>query len=233
MTLLSSRGEVVWTHELNREIEDWEQVGSRLFFTTRGIEGSLWSIEGETLVNWSAAGLTGRLLAVDGSLWIAGDSGLYRLDPDTENIDLLQPLDRSFLGLGDMIQTFSGDVLLTHRDRSDTRLMRFQADGTLLWERSLKGSVADIPQLIEMDGTVYLLADNLNGSASQTSLYAVDLNSANLTLIFQGGTRTSLAGQSWALPAGQGKLLLNIGGGHLLALDAAEAKALVNPATSP
>jgi hypothetical protein len=83
---------------------------------------------------------------------------------------------------------------------------------------------ADEIQLVTNGDQVYLIVAAGSGSVQTLSLYGVDLTTAELTLLFQGGTRSALPTGNWVTAADNGRLLINIGGGHMLALDPAEAQ---------
>jgi hypothetical protein len=75
---------------------------------------------------------------------------------------------------------------------------------------------------------VYLLAQDSTSSSSQVTLLAIDLDTGKLTRIFTGGTRRPLSKDTWVFAVDSDHVLLNIGGGHTLALDVAAALELVS-----
>jgi hypothetical protein len=69
-----------------------------------------------------------------------------------------------------------------------------------------------------------------SGAIRTLYMYAINLQTADLTDIFTGGTRTAVPSQTWATTTNN-SLLINIGGGHLFSLDPALALEQINAST--
>jgi hypothetical protein len=108
-------------------------------------------------------------------------------------------------------------VLLAHADTADRRLLRFDSEGSLIWERSYEEAITGFVRLVEQNGQIYLI-NNDTGPNNLLSVYAVGLEDAVISLIFSGGTRADEAGESWVVTAGN-SLIISIGGGSMLALE--------------
>jgi hypothetical protein len=137
---------------------------------------------------------------------------------ETQTPDFHYPLPRGLPSLGDAVGLPDGGLLLAHADTAGRRLLAFDANGRLRWERSYEGIILGRVHLVALNGRVYLIAED-NGSSSRTiTVYAVDLNNAALTLLFAGGSRSGNSADTWVMTAGN-YLLLNIAGSNLLSLD--------------
>lgn len=86
------------------------------------------------------------------------------------------------------------------------------------WERSYAGLVEGTIHLRQVGSAVYSVAQNDSSSASDIQLYALDLAQASLAYLFHGGTRSAQPTDTWLLPSTE-YLLLDIGGGPMVALD--------------
>jgi hypothetical protein len=166
--------------------------------------------------------------------WLYARDAVYRLNPETTRAELVMPLPRAITGLaahgdGDALALPDGGLLLAHHDLDDRRLLRLDASGRLLWERSYR-EAGDGPSVLASDGQATYLALVDEGATTLVAVFAVDLESGNLTRLLEGGTRTGVPGNTWMLATPSGTLLVNIGGGHLVALDPRAAAQAVAPA---
>ncbi len=214
---LAPDGSIRWQSESLGQPLAWAAAGEELILSTTGGDSPLWQIGQAGPEAWDAP--AGGYPVVAGEQWwlYAGD-GLYRLDAATRTAGLVYAFPRGMLALGDAVALPDGGLLVAHADAFDRRLVAFNADGSLRWERSYAGLLAGAQRLLVVEGAVYLVSHNDGGQVGEVSVYAVDVANAELRHIFVGGTRTSVPADTWALVAGQG-LVINIGGGHMLALD--------------
>jgi murein DD-endopeptidase MepM/ murein hydrolase activator NlpD len=218
MLAFSADGTPQWEEEIAARPVEWAIAGEKLVFSTQGRDGSLWTIDVSGPVHWEAP-LSGRPVVSGEQLWFYDHSGVYRLDAETQRSELVYPLPTSFLGLGDMIALPDGGLLLAHRDRWDERLIALDAGGRVRWERSYAGLVQGKPSILELDGRVYLMLQRMGNRSSEISIYSIDLEQAELNHIFRGGSRTPDQNLTWAAAAGDGLILIHIGGGSTAALD--------------
>jgi hypothetical protein len=137
------------------------------------------------------------------------------------------------LRASDVIGLDSGGALVIYLSRGDRRLIHFDAGGGIIWQRSLPDDIAGTPSLRTVAGRPYLVAVDATNSAGSVFVYAIDVEQASLAHIFSGGTRTARVDLNGIHQLDSGKLLLNIGGGHLVCLDLIEAtEGTTNQATT-
>jgi len=227
---IAPTGEVVWQHATTGQVFDWALANDRLIFSTEGVDGSTWMInQGQPVV--LAPGKNGRPVFVGDQVWLYDDDGIYRLHLEPPSVDLLYTLPRGSPMLGDMVALpDGGGVLVAHTDRSDKRLIALNTDGTVRWQRSFSAITRGLQSLLVLDGRVYLVSHDSFASSNRISIFAIDLNGAELTHIFDGGSRSPWQGDSWALAIGDHRLLISIGGSGIAALDARAAMEVVSPA---
>ncbi|MDX1502977.1 MAG: FAD-dependent oxidoreductase, partial [Thermoanaerobaculia bacterium] len=146
------------------------------------------------------------------------------VERETHTADLQYALPRGLTAMGDILGLSDGSILLAHADTADRRLLYFNPDGSLRWERSYEEFITTSVQLIEQNGRLYLTnidtgTQNDNGAQSDTfSIYAINPTDASLTEIFYGGSRSSNLRETWIL-ATENYLIINIEGGLMLAFD--------------
>ncbi|MEJ2750066.1 MAG: hypothetical protein P8183_19490, partial [Anaerolineae bacterium] len=128
-------------------------------------------------------------------------------------------LPQSFLGLGSIIALPDGGALLAHRERDDSRLIAFGADGAVQWQRSYAQLGTGESSLLLHNGRTYLLLQTGREITTQLHLYAIDRQNSVLTRIFTGGTREPLPGGNWTVSLNDDLLLINVGGGSMAALN--------------
>jgi outer membrane protein assembly factor BamB len=225
-------GEVLWRHETDGQVFDWALAGDRLIFSTEGVDGSTWMIDQGQPVTL-APGKNGRPVFVGNQVWLYDDDGIYRLHLEPPSVDLLYALPRGSPMLGDMVPLPDGGVLVAHTDRFDKRLIALNPDGTVRWQRSFSDVTRGLQSLLVLDDRVYLVSLDSFASSNRISIFAIDFNDAQLTHIFDGGSRSPWQGDSWALAIGDGRILISIGGSGLAALDAQAAMEIVSPGAAP
>jgi len=193
------------------------------------VDGSTWMIDqGQPVV--LAQGKNGRPVFVGDQVWLYDDDGIYRLQLEPPSVDLMYTLPRGSPMLGDMVPLpDGGGVLVAHTDRSDKRLIALNTDGTVRWQRSFSDITRGLQRLLVLDGRVYLVSHDSFALSNRISIFAIDLNGAELTHIFDGGSRSPWQGDSWALAIGDHRLLISIGGSGMAALDAQAAMEVVSP----
>jgi hypothetical protein len=172
----------------------------------------------------------GRLAGLGDQLWFYGVDGLYRLDLPTVSAELVYELPQSLLSMGDIMALPDGGILVDHRDRADRRLIVLEPDGSVRWQRSYAGLVEGNLRLLLLDEAVFVVAIQEGNGTGEVAIYALDLEEAALTHLFTGGTRLSLPEFTQVLPAGQDRLLINIGGGSMALLNPQAALEAVSPA---
>jgi outer membrane protein assembly factor BamB len=227
LTAVSADGLVLWRAETVQRPSDWLLTADRLVLTVTGREGPIYSLTAFGLQEWPVT-LNGRPVSVGDQIWLYASDGLYRLDPAAMTAELLYQLPQSFLGLGSIIALPDGGALLAHRERDDSRLIIFDAAGTVQWQRSYAQMGSGESRLLLHNGRPYLLLQTGIDITTQLHLYAVDRQNSVLTHIFTSGTREPLPGGNWAVSLNDELLLINVGGGSMAAVDGDTAVALVS-----
>jgi hypothetical protein len=215
---ISSAGVVLWELDAGVRVFDWILGDDQLIFSMLGEDDSTWTV-GAGEPKALAAQISGHLAIVGDQVWVYGEDGIYRLNPETRSSELLYALPRATLRLGDMVALPDGGVLVVHVDPFDKRLIALNAEGTLRWQLSFSHFARYQQKLLVLNGRAYLVSYNSSHSLSEVSIYAIDLNSAKLIRIFTGGSRYPLPGETWAFPVGENSLLINIAGGNMAVLD--------------
>jgi murein DD-endopeptidase MepM/ murein hydrolase activator NlpD len=219
---VSPEGQILWEFDPLTRPYDWAESGGSLIFTTMGRESSLWSIGDSGPESWDAPA-NGHLASNGESIYLYGENGISRLNVSEQDIDLIFELSSGTSSMGDIVVLPSGNVLVAHADRDDRRLILLEPDGSVIWERSYKDKVKGAVDLVILGNQPYLVSNDLEGSVSIVSIFVIDMENANLTRIFTGGTRSSSQHTSRTFAVGDGMVLIDIGGGSLAALDIQQA----------
>jgi murein DD-endopeptidase MepM/ murein hydrolase activator NlpD len=225
MVAVSAGGRRLW--ELNvaapsgwsPQGDRWLLTGGRLVYTTGSQDADVWTIDEARPAAWGAH-VGGRPFLGDGKLYVYDPEGVYRLDPETRSAELVYGLPRAYPGPGDMLALPGGGLLVAHGDRYDRRLIALNADGTLRWQRSYAGLPIGQPQLLMLGRRPYLVLRNDTVSATTLTVFAIDLERPALTRISSAaGPRASRPADTAALALDPDGLLVNLGGGGMVAID--------------
>jgi murein DD-endopeptidase MepM/ murein hydrolase activator NlpD len=214
----SPRGAILWRHQFLATPLDFLPWDGEVIITTSGSGGRIWSLSAARALRWNLS-LSGQLVQAGNGAFLYGDGGVYRLDADTQQASLLYRLPNGVFSQGDMVSLPNGGLLLSHLGAGGRRLMALGADGSLQWERSYAGLLAGFPRFAVSGGEVYLIVQEVGGSWSRVAVYALMVDEPSLTLLMVGGTRSPIPGDTWATAPREDRLLVNIGGGDLVALD--------------
>jgi murein DD-endopeptidase MepM/ murein hydrolase activator NlpD len=215
---LSATGDVLWQEDTFDRTLDWATVGDQLLLSTVGRERSVWTIDESGPRPW--AGLTGGSLSAQSDhALLFNDQGLFKLNPDDGSHELLSEWPQDSLRASDVMVLEDGSALVVYLSRSDRRLILFDSQGNVMWQRALPDTITGTPTLQPVDGRPYLVVQSESGGTGSISVFAVDTSNIALTRIFNGGTRMPRISQNSFYSAGNGRLLINIGGGHLVSLD--------------
>ncbi|GAB4147064.1 MAG: hypothetical protein Fur0021_05650 [Candidatus Promineifilaceae bacterium] len=226
-------GELVWQENVQERLLAWSVVDKALYFTTSGDNGALWRLSPGGRPQAVAAG-SGYLATSGEQLWLYAVHGIYRFDETTSTLALAYALPTGYLSRSSILPLADGGVLAAHVDPYDRRLILLAADGSVRWQRSVRSrppaaaATTDL-RLLALDGQPYLLTS----SGREVGLYGVNVAAeempADLVYLFSAGTRTPRPNDTWAAAAGSGRLLINIGGGNLVAFDPLVARAILFP----
>jgi hypothetical protein len=219
---LSSEGKLLWQIEAFGRPFNWLSTGDLLLLSTVGSEEPLWTFDESGPEPWPGLG-SGALAFQAGGAFLFNDRGLFRLNLGDRSSVLLSDWPKDALRASDVIGLEDGGALVTHLSRADRRLIYFDAGGSIIWQRSLPDDIAGTPTLQSVAGKPYLIVFGATSNTGTVSVYAIDVEHASLAHIFGGGTRTPRSSLNSAYQSDDGKLILNIGGGHLVSLDPMEA----------
>lgn len=214
LVAFSADGDLLWRQSGEWRPLDWALRDDTLFFTTVLDGGNVWAIRGAN-PPVMVAPVAGKLAAVDDVLWVYAMDGVYRWRDGIDSAELLMALPTGSLQRGDLVVLPDGGILLAHADSYDRRLLAFDGNGSLRWERSYAGLVGGDVRLEVVNGVPYVVAQATDGSIGELKLYAVDLQTAALRLMFTGGTRSPRPDQGWVQTIDDHALLLNVGGGPM------------------
>jgi hypothetical protein len=215
---LSPEGRMLWVQDFNGRPFDWAPLGERLIFTLEGRHGPVWSIDRSGPIAWPAP-IGGRLLIAGEWIYVYAADGIYHLDPETLSAELLLALPVGSPSSGDIVALPDGGLLVAHPDVYDRRLIALNGDGSVRWERSYSELLRGRQHLLVLDGRPFLVAENsASSSAGEISIFAIDLDSAELARIFMGGNRSSSPRAVSAFVVGDDRFLVNAGGGRLVML---------------
>jgi hypothetical protein len=233
---LSAGGQQMWIQTWEEPTGEAVRAGDTLFLPVGRGETSLWSLAAGGATAWQPAPAGTPVGWAGQGLWLYTREGIYRLDAGTGGAEQVMALPRAISGIaahgdGAALALPDGGLLVAHHDLADRRLLRLDVAGNLLWERSVQEAGDGLAHLALYGGQEAYLAVEETGPTMLVSVFAVDLESGNLARLLVGGTRTGISGDSWLLPGPSGALLVNIGGGHLVALDPRAAAQAI--ATAP
>jgi outer membrane protein assembly factor BamB len=229
VTAVSAEGEVLWQAELAQRPFDWLLTDNQLILTGSGQQGSIYALTTDGLQTWPIS-LSGQLAQVGEQIWLYGTEGLYRLDPATMTAEPLYPLPLSRGNLVNMITLPDGGALIAHRDRYDSRLIAFNSDGSVQWQRSYAALGLGELRLLLHDDQPLLLVQTGSDITTQFKLYAIDMPNSMLRHIFTGGSRTPQPNDTWLASVDDELLLLNVGGGSMVGMEVETAVSTINSA---
>ena len=209
----SPEGEELWKEEGLPMLVDWQFDEEQVIISTIGNSPTLWTAT-EAGIEPFAEEISGQLAVMDDQVFVYDREGVYRVGKAGE-VERVYVFGRG-IGTGQVVSLPGSGVLIVHTDLNDTRMLMFDVSGGLVWERSLKGIEGDPVRVLEINGEVFLLAEESQASAAIIHLYRVDLSEQTLTNIFKGGTRTAIQGGTWGVSLNDDGMLLQIGGGHVV-----------------
>jgi len=214
----STKGEALWMEDPFPVVQNWSIFKDSLYFTTQGDETELWRIYGsEPLVNLAKIG--GKVAATDDLLWIYDESGIHVLRGSSNTAEQIYALPAAYPTLGDMMVLEDGSLLLAHTDIYDRRLIVFNTDGSLRWERSYSDALPGRPILLKIGDHPFLVVQNNSSFNTRIGVFSIDIEDIHLVRIFDGGARNAFPRATWASSIDGKTLLLNIGGSQLFLLD--------------
>jgi murein DD-endopeptidase MepM/ murein hydrolase activator NlpD len=223
---VSSDGQQTFALEPVTRPFDWISTDEGLLYTSIGREGTVRLVGNSGTRPWKE-NVTGYLTSSGDDVYLYSGDGIRKLNLTERNSTMLVELADGNLTMGDFIALPDGSLLVAHVDHFDRRLILVESDGTIRWERSYDDKVDGAVDLILVDDQPYIVANDTDGSVSTVSIYHINVRNEELTKIFTGGTRSSSQYPSTTFVAGDGIVLVDIGGGSLAGLDVKQAAEIV------
>ena len=224
---LAPDGEQLWRYDITLQVFDWLVWDDKLIVSTTNGDGAVYALDSSGMVTWTAQ-IGGHLALTDDLVWIYGVDGVYRLDPDTQSAERMYTLPPATLSAGDIVALPDG-ILLAHTDRFDRRLIALDLNGSVHWERSIADSVLGRQQgLLVLSGQPFLLSKYYEGLERGLVIYAVDVETAELTRVFIGGTRERISQSTWWREVGDDRILVNLGKGAMCAFNPLQALEVIS-----
>jgi len=219
LTAVSADGTKLWTERLESRLLDWQLSDEALYLTTDGNDGRLWQVQPDQAD--PIANLSGKLALHENGLWLYNRQGLYQIDlsGNAQVANLIYALPTGTISRGDLLALPDGGLLLAHADVLDRRLLQFDANGRLTWERSYAGEVQGSVTLHLVNDQPYLAASLGSGNNGKLTVFALNQTQNSLTRLFAGGSRTPIANSMWVTAVAHNQLLINVGGGPLALFD--------------
>jgi hypothetical protein len=194
--------------------------------TTSNPEKPIWSASESGIVDWDI-NISGKLAVSEGDLYLIGEDGLYRLNVQDRTSSLLRQFPKTNLQSLEFGSKLGGGFYLLTNSVVDRRLMVVGSDGSLLWERTIEALPRGELRIISQDDTTYLLNFRSNAQGLQIDLYVIEQESNSLSHVLVAGSRQAYVRDVWLMPINQDRLLLNIGGGSLVAFDPESALSVI------
>jgi hypothetical protein len=210
-------GELLWSEPHSGPQIDHLSTGSFLLTATGGETGGLAAYD-ETGIAWSIEGLAGELAGAGDVVYVLASDALYRIDAANREPELLMRLPNASRP-GEILILEDGRVLVLHSDLSDRRLLLFNNEGGLVWERSVRDFLTGTGLIHQVAGRVVLVTQTATQYLQQVFVYLVNLDQPGLERIFEGGTRLPESGSFELGATEDGALLLRFGENSLVAID--------------
>jgi murein DD-endopeptidase MepM/ murein hydrolase activator NlpD len=215
---INSMGEIGWETGTSAPVISWVHYDGNLIFTTSDSEVPIWSATASSISGWDVK-INGKLAVVEDVVFLYATDGLYRLNVQDRSAVLMRQLPKTNPQLLELIAGPEGNLFLLHSDLEDRRLMVFDPNGSLTWERSIATLPRGDLQFFNLGEVVYLLNVHSGPPGIQVDMYNINPESDTLTHILTGGSRQSHIRDVWVEPITPDQLLLNIGGGSIVAFD--------------
>jgi outer membrane protein assembly factor BamB len=213
---LAASGVRLWEREAALWSVDKAWADAQLVLT--GANGAIWSMGTRAAVEWDAQ--VGGHLAQSGTELLSYDNqGIHRLDAKTRSTNLIYALPRGLPGHVDLALLSDGSALATHRDMSGGSLLALDSDGALRWRRSYPITFREQRELLAFGDRAYMISQVYGLSDSTLYIHEIDVEKAELVLLFKSGSRDPSPKNTWFAPLDQDRVLLHISGTGMLALD--------------
>jgi murein DD-endopeptidase MepM/ murein hydrolase activator NlpD len=199
-----------WTAASETEVRNWVTHGYEVIIVTSGEGGDLWTLNQQGAQSWKA-GISGDLFLINTVPYLFSSEGLFRLNGETRKLQELISWSGAQLDHASLVGLMDGGILLLQKDYFDQRLLRLDAQGVMLWERSIAALEADDAQLINCGGETWLLTEEELRSSVKARLHRLD-EEGQADEVFQTLIREEFKETSNALCIHETSLLLSLGG---------------------
>jgi hypothetical protein len=203
-----------------------------LLFSTIQADGVLWTADDVGLTA-SSARVGGRVAQAGDRVWAYDGRAVYLLDAETLSVESSYALPSGSAWLGSLVGLSDGGALVVHVDRYDRRIVALNRDGSVRWQRSFASVIQEYPYLVVLGDQPYLVALNEGTSGVQMTVFAIDLETAELTRIFVGGGRDPTMGGTWVHPSEEDLILVGLADSGIVALDAPLALDIIQSGLNP
>jgi outer membrane protein assembly factor BamB len=214
----SSDGNLIWDVDPFSNMIDWKTSNDQLLLTTGGDDSALWSITGsgppEPITQPGAKAIETNLHYV-----LYNNEGIHLLPHGASEPELAYALPRAFQYSGNMIALSDGSVIVAHSDIYDPRLIALNPDGSVRWDRSYSAVVPGRPLLLLLDSLPFLLLQDTSTRFGSSALFAIDIDNAELTPVFDGGPVRMYINETWAQAIDDRRILINMWGNSLVMVD--------------
>ncbi|MEA3337374.1 MAG: peptidoglycan DD-metalloendopeptidase family protein [Chloroflexota bacterium] len=219
---LASDGSELWEKELPASLhwqpgqDRWLLAGDQVVLAIGGPEGDLWSIDEMGAAAWDV-GMSGPLAGDRQGLWLYGEDGVFKLDPEGGSARLSIPLPWGYPDFGDILVLPDGGLLVVHGSSRYRPLMVFDRNGVLRWQRSLRDLGPGQAQLVQVGDQPYLMLQQETRAARRVTLYAIDMATRSLVHLFSGaGPASTSSASAFAWAGGDGGVMLAIDQGSVV-----------------
>jgi outer membrane protein assembly factor BamB len=226
----SSEGNLIWDVEPFSNEIDWKLSNDQLFLTTGGEDSALWTITGSgppELITQPGA----KAVMTSQHYVLYNNDGIHLLPPRASEPELTYALPWSLQYSGKMIALSDGSVIVTHSDIYDPRLIVLNPDGSVKWDRSYSAVVPGRPLLLMLDSQPFLLLQDTSTRFGSSALFAIDIDNAELTTVFDGGPVRMYINETWAQAIDDRRILINLWGNNLVMVDTVAALEAVRGAS--
>jgi outer membrane protein assembly factor BamB len=218
LIVISNEGDLSWEVDPFSHDIDWRISNNQNLLTTGGEDSALWSITASDppeLISQPGA----KAVLTDKHYVLYSNEGIHLHPPDDSDPTLAHTLPWSLPYSGDMIVLPDGSVIVAHADNYDPRLIALDPDGGVRWDRSYAAVVSGRPLLLMLDNEPYLLLQDASTRFGSSSLYAINIDNAELVQVFNGGPVRMYTSATWVQVVDERRILINLWGSNLVMLD--------------
>ena len=228
---ISPEGDLYWPPIEGIRPNDWVDYEDQLIISSMGNGRSLYTITAKGPIQWPEE-LSGILKTHGEQILLYNQDGLFQLNPETLTAEQRIKLPGIRPDLADMIVLSDGSILISHMDQADRRLILLDQNGAIIWQRSIKPLGLGQTKFLEINGLPILILQDVQNDLLNIKVYIVDGLSGDLTLVFEGGSRSAASQNNDFRALTDNQLMINVGGQIITVLDLLAAEDGIVPAVS-